>query len=129
MSQYFTELYERFGRNIKVELDRFNYATKSDLIVAIEVDTSILAAKSDSARLKAALDKIDLDELKTVPIDLSNLSIVVNNDIVTTYGSNVWCKDERKEIWWQIRCFWIHEKLWLSKKVATLEIKAKLMTE
>ena len=82
MSQYFTELCERFGRNIKVELDRFNYATKSDLIVAIEVDTSILAAKSDSARLKAELDKIDLDELKTVPIDLSNLSIVVNNDIV-----------------------------------------------
>ena len=82
MSQYFTELYERFGRNIKVELDRFNYATKSDLIVAIEVDTSILAAKSDSARLKAELDKIDLDELKTVPIDLSNLSIAVNNDIV-----------------------------------------------
>ena len=82
MSQYFTELYERFGRNIKVELDRFNYATKSDLIVAIEVDTSILAAKSDSARLKAELDKIDLDELKTVPIDLSNLSIVVNSDIV-----------------------------------------------
>ena len=82
MSQYFTELCERFGRNIKVELDRFNYATKSDLIVAIEVDTSILAAKSDSARLKAELDKIDLDELKTVPIDLSNLSIVVNSDIV-----------------------------------------------
>ena len=82
MSQYFTELYERFGRNIKVELDRFNYATKSDLIVAIEVDTSILAAKSDSARLKAELDKIDLDELKTAPIDLSNLSIVVNSDIV-----------------------------------------------
>ena len=82
MSQYFTELYERFGRNIKVELDRFNYATKSDLIVAIEVDTSILAAKPDSARLKAELDKIDLDELKTVPIDLSNLSIVVNSDIV-----------------------------------------------
>ena len=82
MSQYFTELYERFGRNIKVELDRFNYATKSDLIVAVEVDTSILAAKSDSARLKAELDKIDLDELKTVPIDLSNLSIAVNNDIV-----------------------------------------------
>ena len=82
MSQYFTELYERFGRNIKVELDRFNYATKSDLIVAIEVDTSILAAKSDSARLKAELDKIDLDELKTVPIDSSNLSIAVNNDIV-----------------------------------------------
>ena len=82
MSQYFTELYERFGRNIKVELDRFNYATKSDLIVAVEADTSILAAKSDSARLKAELDKIDLDELKTVPIDLSNLSIAVNNDIV-----------------------------------------------
>ena len=82
MSQYFTELCERFGRNIKVELDRFNYATKSDLIVAIEVDTSILAAKPDSARLKAELDKIDLDELKTVPIDLSNLSIVVNSDIV-----------------------------------------------
>ena len=28
------------------------------------------------------MDKIDLDKLKTVPVDLSNLSNVVNNDLL-----------------------------------------------
>ena len=41
-----------------------------------------LAAKSDLASLKAEVNKIDVDKLKTVPIDLSNLSNVVKNEIV-----------------------------------------------
>ena len=49
---------------------------------ATGVDTSKLAAKSDVACLKAKVDKIDLYKLRTVPVDLSNLSNVVkNNDV------------------------------------------------
>ena len=32
--------------------------------------------------LKAELDKIDIDKLKTVPVNLSKLSNVVNNEVV-----------------------------------------------
>ena len=46
------------------------------------VDTSKLAAKSDLASLKDEIDKIDVDKLKTVPVDLSKLSSVVNNQVV-----------------------------------------------
>ena len=38
--------------------------------------------KSSLAKLKAEVDKIDADKLKTVPVDLSKLSNVVNNDVV-----------------------------------------------
>ena len=59
-----------------------NYATKADLKGATGVDTSNLAAKLDLARLKAEVDKIDIDELKTAPVDLSKLSNIVNNNVV-----------------------------------------------
>ena len=42
-------------------------------------DTSKLAAKSDLVSLKAEVDKIDIDQLKTVPADLNKLSNVVDN--------------------------------------------------
>ena len=42
-----------------------SYATKAG------VDASKLAAKSDLASLKGEVEKIDLDKLKTVPVDLS----------------------------------------------------------
>ena len=41
-----------------------------------------MALKSNLASLKAEIDKIDVDKLKTVPVDLSKRSNVVNNDIV-----------------------------------------------
>ena len=59
-----------------------NYATKLDLENESGVDTSKLAAKSDLASLKAEVDKIDIDKLKTVPIDLSKLSNVLKNKVV-----------------------------------------------
>ena len=49
---------------------------------ATGVDTSNLAAKSDLASLKAEVDKIDIDKLKTVPFDLFKLSNVVDNGVV-----------------------------------------------
>ena len=54
-------------------VDLYNYATKKHLKKATGVDISKLVAKSDLASLKAEIDKIDVDKLKTV--DLSKLSI------------------------------------------------------
>ena len=51
---------------------------------ATGVDTSNLAAKSDLVSLKAEVDEIDIDKLKTVPFDLFNLSNVVDNDVKKT---------------------------------------------
>ena len=59
-----------------------NYATKRDLKNATGIDTSKLAAKSDLASVKAEVDKIDIDKLKTVPIDFSKLSNVAKNQTV-----------------------------------------------
>ena len=91
MSQYFPKPYRNFGGNIALKVDLSNYATKADLKNATGVDTSELAAKSDLASLKAEIDKIDVYKLKTVPIDLSKLSNVVNNDAVNkaVYGKLV----------------------------------------
>ena len=59
-----------------------NYATKLGLENESGLDTSKLAAKSDLASLKAEVDKIDVDKLKTVPIDLSKLTNVLKNKVV-----------------------------------------------
>ena len=82
MSQYFLKPYRRFGGNVKVELDLSTYPTKADFKNATEADPSKLAVKPDWASLKAEVDKIDVDKLKAVPVDLSKLSNVVNNDVV-----------------------------------------------
>ena len=82
MSQYFPKPYGPFGRDINVKIDLSNYATKTDLKGAIGIDTSNLAVKSNLVKLKAEVDKIDVDKLKTVSVNLSKLSNVVNNEVV-----------------------------------------------
>ena len=82
MSQYFHKPYEPFGGDIDVKVDLSNYAIKVDLKNATGIDTSKLVAKFDLAILKAEVDKIDVDKIKTVPIDLSKLNNVVNNEVV-----------------------------------------------
>ena len=81
IGQYFPKPYRAFIGNVKAELDLSSYATKADLKNATGVDTSKLAAKSDLASLKSEVDKIDVDKLKTVPVDLSKLSNVVKNEV------------------------------------------------
>ena len=78
MSQYFPKPCELFDRDINVKVDLFNYATKADL----KNDTSKLAAKSASASLRAEEDKLDIDKLIPVSVDLSKLSDAVKNDAV-----------------------------------------------
>ena len=68
--------------NIKVELDLPNYATKSDVKNITHVDVSSYATNTNLAALKSEADKIDVDKLRTVPVDLAKLSNVVKNDVV-----------------------------------------------
>ena len=82
MSQYFSKPNEPFGGDINVKVDFSNYAAKTHLKSGIRIDTSKLALKLYLANLKAEVDKIDVDKLKSVPVDLSKLSNVVNNDVV-----------------------------------------------
>ena len=82
MSQHFSKPNEPFGGDINVKVDLSNYATKTDLKSGIGIDTSKLPLKLYLANLKAEVDKIDVDKLKTVPADLSKLSNVVNSYVV-----------------------------------------------
>ena len=82
MSQYFPEPYEPFGGDINVKVDLSNYATKADIKNISHVDTSSFALKTNLANLKTEVDKLDIDKLAPVPIDLSKLSDVVKNDVV-----------------------------------------------
>ena len=44
--------------------------------------TLIFALKTNLANLKTEVDKLDIDKLVPVPVDLSKLSDVVKNDVV-----------------------------------------------
>ena len=82
MSQYFPKPYEPFGGDINVKVDLSNYATKTDIKNILHIDTSSFALKSNLASLKTEVDKLDIDKLVPVPVDLSKLSDVVKNDVV-----------------------------------------------
>ena len=77
MSQYFPELYEPFGGDFNVKVDLSNYATKADIKNISHVDTSSFALKTNLASLKTEVDKLDIDKLVPVPVDLSKLSDAV----------------------------------------------------
>ena len=82
MSQYFPKPYKSFEGNISVNVDLSNYATKSDTKNISYVDTSNFALKTNLASLKTEVNKIDIDKLVPVPVDLYKLSDVVKTDVV-----------------------------------------------
>ena len=65
MSQYFPEP-KSLGK-VKVELQLFHCAPKTGLKSITGIDTSSLV------RLKSTVDKLDINELKNVPANFSNL--------------------------------------------------------
>ena len=79
MSQYFPK---PFGGDINVKVDLSNYAAKADIKNISHFDTSSFALKTNLANLKSEVDKLDIDKLVPVPVDLSKLSDVVKNDVV-----------------------------------------------
>ena len=81
MSEYFPKPPSNY-KNIKVKIDLANYATKKDIDDITHVHTSNFALKTNLADLKTKVDKLDIDKLVPVPLDLSKLSNAVKNDAV-----------------------------------------------
>ena len=82
MSQYFPKPYEPFSGDTNVKFDLSNYATKTDLKNVSHVDVSSFALKSNLTSLKTEVDRLDINKLLPIPVDLSKLSDVVKNDVV-----------------------------------------------
>ena len=61
-----------------------NYATKTELKNVTHVDTSSFALKTNLANLKTKVDKVDIDKLVPIPVDLNKLSDAVKNDVKKT---------------------------------------------
>ena len=82
MSHYFPKSFGSFGRNINVKVDLSNYAIKIVLKNVTHVDTSSFALKTNLTNLQTEVDKLNIDKLAPVPVDLSKLIDVVKNDVV-----------------------------------------------
>ena len=95
-SQYFPP----YGstNNIKVELGLANFTTKDDVKNITHVDGSSYATKAILAALKCEVDKIDVDKLKTKPVDLAKSSNVVKNDVVKKTDYNTYITSIESQI-------------------------------
>ena len=84
MSQYFPNLYEPFGWDINIKVDFSIHATKADTKNIVHSDTSSFALKTNLVSLKTEVDKLDIDKLVPVPVDLSKLSNVKTSVVKKT---------------------------------------------
>ena len=82
MSQYFPKPFRSFGGKINVKVELSNYATKTDLKNVTRVDTSSFALKTNLGSLKTEVNKLDIDKLLSVFVDLGKLRDVVKDDVV-----------------------------------------------
>ena len=82
MSIYFPKPFKKLGGNGNVKVDLSNCAAKADVKNIIYIGTSSFALKTNVASLKTEVDKLDIDKLVAVPVDLSKLSDIVKNDVV-----------------------------------------------
>ena len=82
ISQYFPKPFRSFGGNITVMVNLSYYATKTDIKNVTHVDSSSFVLKANLASLKTEINKLYIDKLAPVPVDLSKLSDVVKNDVV-----------------------------------------------
>ena len=71
-----------------------NHAAKANLKTTTGTDTSKLAAEFYLVSLKAEVDKLDIDKLIPVPVDLSKLSDVVKNDLLKKTVYDKYCKSK-----------------------------------
>ena len=80
ISQYFPKPFNsHLSESTKVKTDFSNYETKTDIKNISHADTSGFALKPNLVNLKTEVDKLDIDKLAPVPVDLSKLSDVVKN--------------------------------------------------
>ena len=81
MSQYFPKSYEPFGGDINVRVDLPHYAPKTDIKNVSHVETSRFALQWNVANLKTVVNKLDVDKLVPVLVDLNKLKDVVKNEV------------------------------------------------
>ena len=74
--------YEPFEVDINAKVDLSNYATKTDLKNTSHINVSSYPLKANLASIKTEVDKLDIEKLTSVPIDLTKLSNAVKNDVV-----------------------------------------------
>ena len=91
MSLYFPKPYEPFGGDNNVKVDWSNYAATTDTKNILHIYTSIFALKSNFASLKTEVDKLLINKLVPVPVDLSKLIDEVKNYVFqkTVYNNLV----------------------------------------
>ena len=114
MSKHFLKSFRSFGRNINVKVDFSGYAAKADL-----------------KNVKTEVDKLDFDKLAPVPVDLSKLDDVVNNDVFkkTVYDKLVAKVNNIDTSGFVLKTKHIADKTELGKKIpdmSNLVKKAKL---
>ena len=133
MSQYFPKPYEPFGGDINVKVDLSNYATKADVKNISHVDTSSFALKTNLANLKTEVDKLDIDKLAPVPVDLSKLGDVVKNDVFkkTVYDKLVAKVNNIDTSGFVLKTKHIADKTELGKKISDMSnlVKKAKLTE
>ena len=71
-----------------LKLKLSNHATKEDISNISHINTSSFALKTSLSSLKTKGDKVDIDKLVPVPVDLSTLSNLVKN----VFENNVYDK-------------------------------------
>ena len=74
--------YKSCSNNVIAELDLTNYATKKDLKNITNIDVSSFASKTNLSALETEVDKIDVDKLKTAPVDFAKLTNAIENDLI-----------------------------------------------
>ena len=78
MIQYFPK---PFRGDINVKVDLSDYARRAGIKNISHVDTLSFMLKLNLPSLKTEVDKLDIDKLVPVPVNLSKLSDVVKNDV------------------------------------------------
>ena len=121
MSQYFPKPFRSFG------------GTKTDLKYVTRVGTSRFALKANLANLKTEADKLDIDKLEPVPVDLNQLSDVVKNDVVkkTVYDKSVAKVNNIGTSCFVLKTKYNTDKTELDKKIADVSnfVKKTKLTE
>ena len=83
-----------------------------------------LPAKSDLASLKAEVDKIDVDKLKTAPVHVSKLSNVVKNNVKKTVCDKLVVKENAIDIsGFVLKTQYDTDKSGLQKKISSADKK------
>ena len=82
MNQSFAKPYEPSGGDINVKVHLSNYSTKADIKKISHFDNSSFALKANLSNLKTETDKLDINKLVPVLVDLSKLCDGVKSDVV-----------------------------------------------